>query len=118
MLKFINPFAPEDILKAVLHENRYLDRDRLYLGLLTWNEEFRGYEPWCDITVNLQREELTDENCAFLDVNNAPYLEKFIQDNHLGRPTGRRAQSGYVTYPEYRFNPEEIRKHTHNPELN
>ena len=44
------------------------------------------------------------EDCAFVDVNNCPWAEKFIQDNKLGEHLGLYVTSGYVTYPLYRFN--------------
>lgn len=44
------------------------------------------------------------EDCAFVDVNNAPWAEKFIQENDLGIFLGMYVQSGYVSYPLYKFN--------------
>lgn len=65
-------------------------------------------ECFAHLTVNLI-EALGDvatlpDDCAFVDVNNCPWAEKFIQDNKLGEHLGLYVTSGYVTYPLYRFN--------------
>lgn len=49
------------------------------------------------------------EDCAFVDVNNAPWAEKFIQENNLGRHLGIYVQSGFVSYPLYKFNLDKLK---------
>lgn len=49
------------------------------------------------------------EDCAFVDVNNAPWAEKFIQDNNLGEHLGLYVTSGYVSYPLYKFNLDKLK---------
>lgn len=49
------------------------------------------------------------EGEAFVDTNNNPWAEKFIKDNGLGEPTGRVVQSGWCSYPLYRFNLKKLR---------
>lgn len=49
------------------------------------------------------------DDCAFVDVNNAPWAEKFIQENNLGIHLGMYVQSGYVSYPLYKFNLDKLK---------
>ena len=53
----------EDLLIRVLS---YVDRKRLYIGL--YKEEYGAWEPFGDLTVNLPREAVK-ENEAFIDHN-------------------------------------------------
>ena len=59
---------------------------------------------------------LIDGDCqpneAYIDTNNCPWAEQFIKDNKLGEPRGELAKSGFCTYPLYRFNMDELVKHT------
>lgn len=52
------------------------------------------------ITVNLQ-DPIQSSSLAYLDVNNQPGIEKFIQKNGLGLPMGVLTQSGFCKYPLY-----------------
>jgi len=52
------------------------------------------------ITVNLQ-EPIQSSSLAYLDTNNQPGIEKFIQKNGLGLPMGVLTQSGFFKYPLY-----------------
>ena len=52
------------------------------------------------ITVNLGNG-YQSESMAFLDTNNFPDIEKWIQKNNLGLPMGVLIQSGFVRYPLY-----------------
>lgn len=85
----------------------YYNNGNLALLLQDWNNG--EPEPWGDLTVNLGIS--LDQDCAFVDVNNLdqeilPWLEK----EGLATPTGRTQQSGFVSYPEYRFNGEKLAK--------
>lgn len=40
----------------------------------------------------------------FVDTNNNPGIEDFLEKNKLGKPTGFRASSGWCEYPCYKFN--------------
>lgn len=87
-------------LIPVLH--RYTN-NVLAIELLTMEKE-----SYAMITVNLPYAldgiaELP-EDCSFVDVNNAPWAEKFIQENDLGISLNMYIQSGYVVYPLYKFN--------------
>lgn len=59
--------------------------------------------PFAVLTVNLTNSHL-EVPYAYVDVNNCPWAEKFIEDNNLGEDTGAVKQSGYCVYPLYRFN--------------
>lgn len=72
-------------------------------------------EPFSNFTINLP-EYKSDSNCAFVDTNNFGEAENLIRAYKLGEPTGRYGRSGYCTYPEYRFDLEEIRKYCINPD--
>lgn len=50
------------------------------------------------VTVNLNSRFQSD-SMAFLDVNNKPWIEKFLRDNELGMPMYVNEQSGFVKYP-------------------
>lgn len=109
MLEHINNWTGE-VMDAMLCMDSYADNGRMYIGLLTFDKEYEFWEPWCDITVNLPMNELTDkECCAFVDINNDPTLPKFLEQNGLAVPTGRTARSGWVSYPEYRFDMDKVR---------
>ena len=117
MLKFKNPYGEpiEAPLDAAFVVDNYVNNGRLYISLWAEDRDFGGMTPWCDVTVNLPFDSLTDENCVFIDVNDAPYLESFLSENGLGRPTGRKARSGYVEYPEYRIDLNKILQHRRLP---
>ena len=66
------------------------------------DEEF--FEPYCSVSVNLVQVSPQSDKCIFVDTNNAPWLEDFLQSNGFGLPTGRFATSGYCCYPEYLLN--------------
>ena len=59
-------------------------------------------EPFGNLTVNLG-EKLPDD-MAYVDTNNLPNAEEFIRENNLGEPVGHLRQSGFCTYPLYKFN--------------
>lgn len=109
MLNFVNPWTGE-IECAELTKDTYCfkKQNRMYLGLLTLDPDFGFMSPYCDITVNLPDERLSGEDCAFVDVNNAPFLPKFLEANGLAEPTGMHGFSGWCVYPEYRFNMDKV----------
>ena len=69
----------EDLLIRVLS---YVDRKRLYIGL--YKEEYGEWEPFGDLTVNLPREAVK-ENEAFIDHNYAESKLQFIRKYQLGK---------------------------------
>lgn len=68
-----------------------------------------GYaEPWGNITVCLS--EKLEPNCAFIDINNCPDIDDWLIENKIAEFTGRTKKSGFVTYPEFRFDPEVLKE--------
>lgn len=66
-----------------------------------------GFEPWSNLTVNVGA---CARNCACIDVNNnGQGILDWISANELASPTGRVVRSGYVEYPEYRFDAAALR---------
>lgn len=86
----------------------YAENDNLYVGLVTHDA---GYlESWSDLTVCLDVD--CKPNCAFIDVNlNGKEIMKWLEDNNLGVFTGNMTLSGWVLYPEFEFNMDELMKH-------
>lgn len=90
----------EDYLLAP-RVSKYTNNGTLYI-LLTGEDD----EPFCDLTVNLPNDQISDKskpNLAFVDTNNNQWLPKFIERYSLGKPTGFYGFSGYCVYPEYEF---------------
>lgn len=71
------------------------------LAIQMYEEEDGIPFPFATLTVNLGKKLPPDT--AYVDINNCPWGEEFIEENALGSPTGRLAQSGWCFYPEYRF---------------
>lgn len=90
-----------------LQVRSYYNGGSLALLLADWSQG--EPEPWGDLSVNLGN--AVTKNCAFIDVNNlGSDILSWIEKNGLGSPTGRTEQSGFVAYPEYRFNPERLKE--------
>jgi len=81
--------------------SKYMEGNRLALALFDEDKSL-----YAVLTVNLPYEQLSDEHCAFIDINNLPDAEEFIEKYNLAKPTGRYGFSGFCMYPEYRFNKE------------
>lgn len=94
-----------EIIPLEVQVRSYYSGGNLAILLADWTSG--EPQPWGDLTVNLGW--TVSKDCAFIDVNNLgndilPWMEK----NKLGKPTGRFEQSGFVTYPEYRFDPNRL----------
>lgn len=92
--------------KVQLEISNYRNNNGLYIGLNTVGGEYR--ESYGDITVNLDGK--APDYCAYVDVNNMPELEKFIENNDLGEFTGLTKRSGFCEFPLYMFNPDKLRE--------
>lgn len=85
-----------------LEKNQYSCNKRLAVQAYEIDEY--GWEmPYATITVNLPNEKLTDENCAFVDGNNVPFVDEWLEENGIAEPTGRIGFSGFCAYSEMRF---------------
>lgn len=82
-----------------LEKKQYADNGNLAIQAYCNTEGFR--EPFARLTVNLGRK-LADD-VAYVDTNNCPWAEEFIEENGLGVPTDRIGQSGWCFYPQYKF---------------
>lgn len=89
-----------------LEINNYVNNNGMFIGLMCSLEG--GYEPYSDITVNLGIK--APDYCAYVDINNMHELENYIKDNNLGEFTGLVQRSGFIEYPLYMFNVDELRK--------
>ncbi|MEG1565378.1 MAG: DUF4313 domain-containing protein [Bacilli bacterium] len=81
-----------------------------YNNSLAVSLETTSLEPFAVITVCIDISDTCKKDCAFVDVNNCPWAEKFLTENKLAEPTGRIGYSGFCSYPEYKFNLELIPK--------
>lgn len=92
---------------VTLEINTYLNNNCLYIGLV---EQTEGYpEPFGDLTVNLGGK--CPDYCGYVDINNMPELESFIEEYELGEFTGLVGHSGFCTYPLYLFNVNKLREY-------
>ena len=71
----------------------------LAIQMVTW--ESGDPEPWAALTVNLSGQRQKDH--AFIDTNADSEFPTWLIRHGLAIPTGRTMQSGFCTYPEYRF---------------
>ena len=81
----------------------------LAIQMITKADDYDCDEPFEIMTVNLYR--LCNSNYAFVDTNNLPEIEKFIEKYKLGKPTGKLKISGFCCYPLYEFDLDEIAKY-------
>lgn len=88
-----------------LEINTYLNNGCMYIGLV---EQGEYPEPYGDLTVNLEGK--APDYCGYVDLNNMPELERFIEDNNLGGFTGLTRRSGFCEYPLYMFNVDKLRE--------
>ena len=52
-----------------------------------------------------------EKDCAFVDINDlGEEILAWVEKNGLGKPTGRSQRSGFVVYPEYRFDAGRLRE--------
>ena len=78
--------------------SHYVDNETLAVVLV----EKDTFEPFADITVNLPISMAT-KTLAYVDTNNSEWVEKFLKDNKIAKPTGEYGFSGFCSYPLYEF---------------
>ncbi len=86
----------------------YLNLDGLVLTLSCIDDEYT-FDEYADMTVNVSGFK-SEPGCALVNVNQY-FMEDLINKYNLGVPTGRYATSGFVTYPEYKFDFDTIKKY-------
>lgn len=91
--------------KARFEKSEYANNRNLYVGVQTWDDDYEYWEPWCDLTVNLDI--IVPRNEAFLDTNNCtPELIRVLFEKGYAIDTEVRRSSGFCTYPLVRFTDE------------
>ncbi len=89
-----------------LEVNSYMNNGRIYIGMTETGGEYP--EPFADITVNIDAP--CSPYCGYVDTNNCPELEEFIEKHNLGEFTGMTGNSGFCTYPLYMFHVDKLRE--------
>lgn len=75
-----------------------------------------GIQLWCPdgplarITTELMGVPKLKENQAYVDINDSPWAEEFIEKNGLGKFAGVIQPSGWCLFPLYEFDLEAIEK--------
>ena len=96
-----------------IYINEYSYGGVIYVGL--YYDENGYWAPYTNITVNIPDEFLPttieEFDMAPIDTNNCYWAEQFLTMNNLAVDTGREVQSGFCTYPIYKFNREELKKY-------
>ena len=87
-----------------LRINRYACDKSLYISAESLSEDGDWWEPFATLTKSLCVG-MADETHAFLDTNNLPGVDKFVEQYGLGKPTGQVVGSGWCEYPLYEFDP-------------
>lgn len=88
--------------KARFWKCEYTLYGNTYIGVVTYNEEYGGWEPWCDLTVNLNSK--LEPNKAYLDTNNcSPDIIRILRSKGCIKDTGITKFSGFCEYPLVEF---------------
>ena len=82
-------------------KTRYHVNGNFAITLNYYDDEFQCWMPYENLTVNL--DEKLPDNYGYVDINNIPSAEEFINENHLGESTGKYGFSGFCRYPLYKF---------------
>lgn len=99
MSVILNMWGKDHALQFV--KRQYMNGN-LAVQVMSEDEEYGGWEPWCSLTVNLPGCSL-DENEAFLDTNNCSReIINWIFENNYAKIVGDR-MSGFCTYPLVEF---------------
>ena len=89
--------------RARFYKSEYMNNGNLYIGIVTWNEDYDEWKPWDDLTTNFPGCVL-EKNKAFLDTNNCPHeiIAALIDKGYIKEIR----QSGFCTYPLVEFTEE------------
>ena len=104
-MKFMTQWGNEQTVFFV--KNTYVNNGRLCIHCWCEDEEYGGYEPYCDVTVNLPSY-LPKGNYAYLDVNNGdPNLfAAMVERGYMEYVEGMFAYFGWNSYPMVKFSDE------------
>ena len=100
-MKIKNPYDTSIEYEVTPIRTKYMDEGNLAISL-----ECEDGEPYGMLTVNLDSD--LPEDMAYVDTNNIPDAEDFIERNGLGTKTNFNKVSGFCIYPLYRFNLEKL----------
>ena len=84
---------------------RYSMNNNLCINMVEVNEG-----PWSTLTTNFDVVLAPDE--AFVDTNNNTGIDKILVANGIAEPTGKGIQSGFCTYPLFKFNLDKVEEYT------
>lgn len=91
--------------KARFWKNNYLNNNNTYIGILTWDEQYKYWEPWGDLTVNLDVQ--LEANKGFINVNYSGHeIVAALMEKGYVKDTGILRQSGFCVYPLVEFSEE------------
>lgn len=76
------------------------------MAIQAWNQQDG---PIATLTVCLCDRSL-EEGEAYIDTNNCPWAVDFIEQEKLGKRTGRTGRSGYCTYPVVKFDMKKVKE--------
>ena len=76
------------------------------MAIQAWNQQDG---PIATLTVCLCDRSL-EEGEAYIDTNNCPWAVDFIEQEKLGKTTGRTGRSGYCTYPVVKFDMKKVKE--------
>ena len=92
---------------ARFFKDNYQNNGNLFIGVLTWNEEWKFWEAWSDLTVNIPPYVSMEKNVAYLDTNNGSReLFNVLFEKGYIVETGKYGFSGYCSYPLVEFSEE------------
>lgn len=90
----------------IFKKDRYANNKRLCVSCWCEDEEYGGWEPYCNVTVNLS-DKMPEGNYGFIDSNNAdPVIIGLMYSKGWIEETERVGFSGYCVYPLVKFTDE------------
>jgi len=105
-LEYKSPWGSTEIVTPKI--NSYANNNNLYLGLDYFDNEFEEWLPYSDVTVNVGKlpylESAIDTN------NNGTAIVTFLEENGFGYLTGLSIESGFCTFPVFKFNEDKLRE--------
>ena len=105
-IKFKSQWGEE--YDIIFEKSSYANNGRLFVRCLCEDKEYGGYEPYCNITINISGC-LPIGNHAFLDINNGdPNLFRLMFEKGYMEKTEFVGFSGYCIYPVIKFSDEFI----------
>ena len=73
----------------------------LAIQLMYYDDEYGFWEPYGNLTVNF--DEKLPNGYAYVDTNNMPNADQFIEEYNLGVHQDKYKCSGFCAYPLYKF---------------